>query len=54
MNVCGEIKVIAERAKKWKADGHKGEGPDGHLLRDIRGTVQHYLDDLNSTVLEAS
>lgn len=54
MSVFDEIKVIAIRAKKWKADGHNGEGPDGHLLRDIRGTVQSYLDDLNSTVLEAS
>lgn len=42
------IEATYSRAKQWKAEGHKGEGPDGHLLRDIRGSctgVEHVFAD---------
>jgi hypothetical protein len=50
------IEATYLRAKQWKAEGHKGEGPDGHLLRDIRGSctgVEHDLADKYVKELQA-
>ena len=40
MNTSVErINETFAKAKEWMAEGHTGEGPYGHLLRDMRGST---------------
>jgi len=45
MEVFDHLEAIFERAKKYRMENNR-EGPDGHLLRDIRGSIDHYMEVL--------
>ena len=53
MDIYDQIDEVYKKAQQWKDDGHKGEGPHGHALRDIRGHVNGRIEKLNSTIIEA-